>query len=103
MTGTNLLAPVPFCYAIEYKQKHGVTATNITNNIIALGNVTDTTIKQIIGEDFTNNAKTGLQTVFSKVKDTINSALSSVINSDTNIGTAIDEGIKKIKSGIGGI
>ena len=99
MTGTkDLLAPVPFCYAIEYKQKHGVTATNMTNNIVAIGNVGGDIIKNTIGD---NNYE-GLKIAFDKVKHTINSALSSVIDDkDSKIGKVIGDAIDEFKK-IGG-
>lgn len=79
MTGIkDLLAPVPFCYAIEYKQKHGVTATNITNNIIAIGNVGKNIIENAIGEGNYDKLSDGLSTAFDKVKTTISKALSSM-------------------------
>jgi hypothetical protein len=99
MTGKNLLAPVPFCYAIEYKQKHGVTATNMTNNIVAISN----TVSNIGQNVMTQNMYNGLTGAFDKIKDTISSALSSVVNSENAIVSSIGTGIKKITDTIGGI
>ena len=78
MTGIkDLLAPVPFCYAIEYKQKHGVTATNIANNIFAIGNIGGDIIEKAIGKGNYDKLSDGLSTAFDKVKTTISKALSS--------------------------
>ena len=96
MTGTNLLAPVPFCYAIEYKQKHGVTATNMTNNIVAIGN----TVSNIGQNVMTQDMYRGLTGAFAKVKDTINSALSSLVNSDNAIVSSIGKGIERFSETI---
>lgn len=60
------LAPVPFVYAIEYKQKYGATTTNLMNNIFAISN----TIGNVAG-----NGANALSNVYTKVKSTVTSAL----------------------------
>ena len=76
-TNTNMITAVPFLYAVEYKQKYGVTATNLFNNIYALGNAAKS-----IGENsgiskLYDTVSTGLKQGFDKLKDTIGSSLES--------------------------
>ena len=74
-TNTNMIASVPFLYAVEYKQKYGVTATNLFNNIYALSNA-GKSIGQNSGiSNLYGTVSTGLKQGFDKLKDTIGSAL----------------------------
>ena len=76
-TNTNMIASVPFLYAVEYKQKYGVTATNLFNNIYALSNA-GKSIGQNSGiSNLYGTVSTGLKQGFDKLKDTIGSALES--------------------------
>lgn len=63
------LAPVPFVYAIEYKQKYGATTTNLMNNIFAISN----TLSNVVG-----NGANALSNVYTKVKSTVTSALTEM-------------------------
>lgn len=81
----NALAATPFVYAIEYRQKYGATATNLVNNIYAMGN----TIKNVwqtvgLGDKNTWNAKNVLTNQLNTMKNTIAEATSSYSNSKTN-------------------
>lgn len=100
MTGKkDMLAPVPFCYAIEYKQRYGVTATNITNKIVAISNTVSNIGKNVL----TENLYGGLKEAFAKIKDTINSALSSVVNNDNVIISSVGKGINYFGEIVGAI
>lgn len=76
-TNTNMIASVPFLYAVEYKQKYGVTATNLFNNIYALGNAAKSIGQNSGISKLYGTVSTGLKQGFDKLKDTIGSALES--------------------------
>lgn len=77
-TSPNLIASVPFLYAVEYKQKYGVTATNIFNNIYALSNAAKNISKNSGISNLYGNVSLGLKKSFDKLKDTIGTALDAV-------------------------
>ena len=76
-TNTNMITSVPFLYAVEYKQKYGVTATNLFNNIYALGNAAKSIGQNSGISKLYGTVSTGLKQGFDKLKDTIGSALES--------------------------
>lgn len=66
-----MVTNVPFLYAIEYKQRYGVTLTNLINNLYGMVNT---------GSDISSNVISGLGAILSKVSDTIVGSLDKDAN-----------------------
>lgn len=81
--GEDTVSNVPFLYAIEYKQKYGVTLTNLINNIYGLVNS---------GTNIGENIITGLGAILGKVGTTVATALD--IGDANDIKNRITEGAK---------
>jgi hypothetical protein len=93
-TDTQYIQSVPFLYAVEYRQKYGVTATNLYNNINAVINGGSSVLNSmglngqaIIG---------GIQKGLNKVKTTIGTALDAVGDNTGSIGKGITKGIQSV-------
>lgn len=95
-TGSVNIAPVPFLYAAEYKQKYGVTATNLFNNIYALGNAASNIGQNTGISNLYSTVSTGLKKSFEKVKETIGTALDAV--GGESLKSSISTGISTLIS-----
>lgn len=71
--GKDTIAPCPFVYAIEYKQRYGATATNLYNNIYAIKNV---------GSNIIENSGNAVNVVYNKIKETLGTIFSGTFSVD---------------------
>lgn len=85
--GEDTIAPCPFVYAIEYKQRYGATATNLYNNIYAIKNV---------GNDIIKNSGEALNGVYDKIKNTLSSVFSDTFNVKEEKMSALKGSLEKI-------
>lgn len=77
MTGQqNVLAAVPFVYAVEYKQKYGATATNLVNNLYAIKNVGKDVLENLGLKQTAIDVGKTLQKHYNKMKDSMMSVFS---------------------------
>lgn len=91
------ISNVPFLYAIEYKQKYGVTLTNLLNNAYAIiqggGNIGSNVIKGIGGV---------LDKTAEVLEKSLNSFAGNTISSAIKTGvTSLQGGIQKLTSEVG--
>lgn len=84
------ISNVPFLYAIEYKQKYGVTLTNLLNNAYAI-------IQG--GGNIGSNVITGIGGVLDKTAEVLEKSLNSFAGN--TISSAIKTGVTSLKGGIG--
>lgn len=73
--GGGKIAPCPFVYAIEYKQRYGATATNLYNNIYAIKNV---------GNNIIENSGNAVNVVYNKIKETLGTIFSGTFSVNAN-------------------
>lgn len=89
MINSNDVVDVPFLYAIEYKQRYGVTATNLFNNVVAISNA----VSRI-------SDKSGITQLYSKGKNAMAGAFDKM---STTISSALEHiGAKSVKDAISG-
>lgn len=107
--GQQQIANVPFLYAIEYKQRYGVTLTNLLNNTYALlrgGGSIGTSVVQGIGGLLDRTAEVLSKAIDSYAGNTISSAVSTgvkAVNSAmTNLEKFANKGQKAMNSMLAG-